>query len=166
MDEIGSHSKNRDTNDASFRARKPQVASQSGDKHLGEVHQRKGKGNQIQRGNQFLIGMTGTPKTFRQACLAFVVIDYTNKTTFAPRWESICSKCRKVGNFAVVCRSVREIGVNLEGNSQQFFVGAVNSCDLSKEPWSRGTSPCSSWLIQGLISQYHQNRPITLYLST
>ena len=64
---------------------KLQVAGQSGDKHLGEVHQRKGKENQIQRGNQFVIAMTGSPKTIRQACLTLVVIDYTNKKTFPPR---------------------------------------------------------------------------------
>ena len=80
----------------------------------------KGKENQIQRGNQFVIRMTGTPKTIRQACHALVVIEYTNKKTFAPRWERICSKCRIVGNFSVVCRSVREGEVNSEGRANNF----------------------------------------------
>ena len=126
----------------------------------------KGKENQIQRGNQFVIGMTGTSKTIRQVCLALFLIDCTNKKTFALRWEKICSKCRKVGNFSVVCRSVREEEINSEGNSQQFFVGAVNSAICRKNRGALGYKPMQLRVIQGLISQYHQHRPITLYLST
>ena len=61
------------------------MAGQSDDKHLGEVI--KGKENQFQSGNQFVIGVTGTLKAIRTACLALVVIDYTNKKPFAPRGE-------------------------------------------------------------------------------
>ena len=47
-----------------------------------------------------------------------------------------CSKCHKSGHFAVVCRSVREVTSNSEGNNREFFLGAVNSCDRFEEPWS------------------------------
>ena len=46
------------------------------------------------------------------------------------------SKCHKSGHFAVVCRSVREVTSNSEGNNREFFLGAVNSCDEFEEPWS------------------------------
>ena len=46
-----------------------------------------------------------------------------------------CSKCHKKGHFAV-CRCVREVTSNSQGNDQPFFLGAVNSCDKFEEPWS------------------------------
>ena len=47
-----------------------------------------------------------------------------------------CSKFRISGHFAAVCRSVREVTSDLGGNTQQFFIGAVNSLDKYKEQWS------------------------------
>ena len=60
---------------------KLQVTGQSDDKPLGEVI--KGKENQIQSGNQFVIGVTGTSKTIRQACLALVQIIQFNTLTLS-----------------------------------------------------------------------------------
>ena len=116
---------------------KVQVAGQSDDKHLGEVNQMKGKSNPARKsGGRNPNVHDKKPKNtpLAQPCSRCNRVHKQDGVCLARGKR--CSKCGKIGHFAAVCRSVREVTLNREINTQQFFLGAVNSCDKYEEPWN------------------------------
>ena len=109
-----------------------QVAGQSDAKHLGEVHQKKGKPHSARRPVRNMSDKKNSLPV--QQCLRCNLVHKQDEV--CPARGKRCSKCHKSGHFAVVCRSVREVTSNSEGNNREFFLGAVNSCDEFEEPWS------------------------------
>ena len=109
-----------------------QVAGQSDDKHLEEAHQKKGKPNPARRSAR-----DKNPKNVPLVQLLCPRCNCVHKQVeICPTRGKRCSKCHKTGHFADVCRSGRELTSNPGGNNQQFFLGAVNSCDKFEEPWN------------------------------
>ena len=87
-----------------------QVAGQSDTKHLGEVHQRKGKPHSARRPGRNISDKK--PK---------------NSPPVQP-----CSSCNRVHKQDEVCPAKRKRC----SRCWEFFLGAVNSCDEFEEPWS------------------------------
>ena len=111
-----------------------QVAGQSDAKHLGEVHQKKGKPHSARRPLRNMSDKKPKNSSPVQPCSRCNRVHKQDEV--CPARGKRCSKCHKSGHFAVVCRSVREVTSNSEGNNREFFLGAVNSCDGFEEPWS------------------------------
>lgn len=86
--------------------------------------------------NQLVTCMTRTLRTIHWFSYVPDVIMYTNKMKGSPARGERCSRRHKIGHFAAVCCSVKEVTSNLGGNNEQFFPGAVNSCDKFEEPWN------------------------------
>ena len=111
-----------------------QVAGQSDTKHLGEVHQKKGNPHSVRRPVR---NMSDKKPKNNPPVQPYSRCNRVHKQDeVCPARGKRCSKCHKSGHFAVVCRSVRELTSNSEGNNREFFLGAVNSCDEFEEPWS------------------------------
>ena len=111
-----------------------QVAGQSDDKHLGEVHQKKGKPTPARRSARNACNKNPKNGPSDKPCSRCNCVHKQDE--ICPAKGKRCSECHKTGHFAVVCHSVREVTSNSRGNNQQFFLGAVNSCDEFEEPWN------------------------------
>ena len=116
---------------------KVQIAGQVDDKHLGEVNRKNRRPNANRRQ-----GPTQRGKNFRrpgvpslQPCSRCNRAHRPEET--CPATGAKCSKCKKKGHFAVVCRTVvGEVTRAPEQTSQHFFLGAIQSGDNAEEPWS------------------------------
>ena len=113
---------------------KVQVAGQSDTKHLGEIHQKKGKLHSARRPVRNMSDKKPKNSPPVQPCSRCNRL--RKQDEICPARGKRCWKCNKSGHFAVVCRSVREVMSNSERNNREFFLGAVNSCDELEERWS------------------------------
>ena len=116
---------------------KVQVAGQADSKHLGEVNRKNPrpsasrKQRPAQRGKNYR--RLGVPSI--QPC-SRCNRPHTSSET-CPATGAKCSKCKKKGHFAVVCRTVvGEVTRTSEETSQHFFLGAIKSGTSEEEPWS------------------------------
>lgn len=106
---------------------KVHVAGQSDNMHLGEVHQTKGMSNPARRPGRNVRDKNPKNTPFVQPCSRCNRLHKQDETCSASGKR--CSKCRKIGHFAAVCRSVSEVTSDIGGNTEQFFLGAVSSRD-------------------------------------
>ena len=100
---------------------KVQAAGQSDNMHLGEVHRTKGKSNPARRPGRNVRDKNPKNTPFVQPCSRCNRVHKQDETCSARGKR--CSKCRKIGHFAAVCRSVSEVTSDMGGNTEQFFLG-------------------------------------------